>query len=168
MQAPHNKTIGSSEMTNGAMAVGRNMAKYTGRVAGLLVLCISGFGAGHSWASTFNFYPSSSAGDGDITHSHTYGVGNTITVYAYDCHHNGNPTACLSGTTLAGGVSVVNADVYTKNDGSTELGDGVADDPLGDHEISADDFLDLDMTNMGATTGTLTISSLQTGESFEF
>jgi hypothetical protein len=65
-------------------------------------------------------------------------------------------------------VTVDSADLHIKNDGTNEKGAGVARDPLGDNEISADTFLDLDMTNLGATTGTITISSLQEGESFFF
>ena len=158
-------------MTNCAMAAGRNMAKYTGRVAGsLLVLCISGFGVGHCWASTFNFYPSGSAGNTSLSSPQTYTSGaNSITVYGYECDNGGgNDHACLSGTSLAGGVTVDSASLYTKNDGTNERGTGVANDPLGNNEISNKTFLDLDMTNLGATSGTLTISSLQEDESFMF
>ena len=151
-----------------AIVVGRNIAKYSGRVAGsLLILCVTTLGAGKSWASTFTF----SGPDVSKSSPQTFtgSPSGSITVYAYECdNHFGSDTACLSGNSLANHVTVDSANLYEKNDGASELGAGVYDDPLGDNEISADTFLDLDMTSLGATSGTLTISSLQPGETFEF
>ncbi len=148
------------------MNVREKMAKLAGRlVGGLLVLCISGFGAGPCWASTYNFFPTSSAGDGSLGTSAVYGP---ITIYGLECDHKGVDVACLSGTSLAGGVTVDPAALYTKNDGATERGLGIANDPLGHNEISNEDFLNLDLSNLGATLGTMTISSLQLNESFMF
>ena len=146
-------------------------SKFVGRVAsGLLMLCVSGFAAGHAYADTFNFYPATSAGDTSLSSPQTYTVGShSITAYGHECdNRNGDDTACLSGTTLASGVTVDSASLYTKNDGTNERGLGIQHDPLNDHEVSKYTFLDLDMTNLGATTGKLTISSFQEGESFLF
>ena len=156
-------------MKSGANVVGRNIAKYTGRVASCL-LVLGMFGAGQCFADTFTFYPSPGV-DTTLGTSHQYNSGaNSITLYGFECDNSrsGDDTACLSGTTLASHVAVDSTDLYAKNDGSTELGVGIAHDPLGDNEISNETFIDLDMTHLGATSGQLFISSLQEGESFFF
>lgn len=158
-------------MKNGAL-VGGNIAKFTGRIAGgLLVFCIGGVGAGHCWADTYSFFPTSSAGDTSLGTSATYTSGtHSIIAYGHECDNKftGNDTACLSGTSLASNVTVDNANLFTKNDGTDELGLGIANDPLGNDEVSNKTFIDLDLSNLGATKGTLVVSSLQAGESFMF
>jgi hypothetical protein len=125
-------------------------------------------------ADTFTFYPSSSAGDATLGTSATYTSGShSITATGFECDNefSGSDTGCLNGShTLNWYVKdpVDTANLHTKNDGTTERGLGVAHDPDGDNEISDATFIDLDMTHLGATTGTLTISSLQAGESFFF
>ena len=159
-------------MNNWAIVVGQKL-KHSNRVAGfVMVLAVSALGARHASASTFDFYPSSSAGDGALTHSVLYTSGaNSIGVSAFECDNvfNGGDIGCLNNSNaIPWYVNADSANVYTKNDGTSERGAGVAGDVLGSNEISADSFLTLDMSNLGATTGTLTISSLQSGESFFF
>jgi hypothetical protein len=152
---------------NSAIVVVSKMAKHV--VGSLLVLGVTVFGAGQCWADTFTFYPSPGV-DTTLGSSQQYNSGaNSITLYGFECDgHRGGDVACLSGTSLGSGVSVDAEHLYAKNDGSTERGVGIADDPLGDNEISDETFIDLDMTHLGATSGQLFISSLQKGESFFF
>ena len=123
-------------------------------------------------ADVFTFYPSSSAGDATLGTSATYTSGShSITAHGFECDNafSGSDTGCLNGSnTVNWYVSVDAAHLHTKNDGTSERGLGVAGDPDGDNEISNATFIDLDMTHLGATTGTLTLSSLQAGESFFF
>jgi len=134
-----------------------------------LALCAATFCSQSAHADTFNFFPSSSAGNGALGTSQTYTSGShSITAYGYSCSFWGSSTDCLSGNSVPWYVSVSSATLYTKNDGSSERGLGINHDPEGDHEISDRDFIDLDLSNLGATSGTLVISSLQTGESFMF
>jgi hypothetical protein len=59
--------------------------------------------------------------------------------------------------------------LYIKNGGAGETGLGTVIDP-DDHEITADDFVSIDVSNLwmnGISSAQLTIESLQTGEDFK-
>lgn len=68
-------------------------------------------------------------------------------------------------TTGAGAVP--NSDLFVKSGALNETGLGLANDSSGVHEISPGEFVTLDFSNLanaGFTNGTLTLTSLQTGE----
>lgn len=113
------------------------------------------------WADTIDF----STPTGILGTSATYTSGsNSITAYGFECD-NGGIVACLTGTSLASGVTANATDLYGKNAGAGEQGLGISVDPLLDNEISADTFITLNMSNVGGTSGMFTFDSVQTGES---
>ena len=116
-------------------------------VAGLVL-----FLASPAWADTWDF----STPPGNVGTDETYtgsGVGLTITAYGYMV---GDPNTAT--------------DLWGKNEGGGESGLGIAGDSLGAHEISDEDFVQLDMSDLvdnGIFTGTLLVGSVQDGESFQ-
>ena len=158
------------EMENGTHMSTVHLIKSALRLSAL-ALCAASFCSQSAKADTVDFFPNSSAGDTSLSSPHTFAAvsgPHSITAYGYSCNFFG-PTTCLNGSDqLNGWVDLESASLHIKNDGSDEKGLGISGDYDGDNEISKDDFVDLDMTNLGATSGTLTISSLQSGESFQF
>lgn len=87
----------------------------------------------------------------------------------------GSPVTITSGGGLTIDVSAwmnpsnASADVFFKSAGVGETGLGVAGDQLGNNEISSNDYLSFDMSDLvanGLYSATFEIGSLQTGESF--
>lgn len=80
-------------------------------------------------------------------------------------YSNGGLSVTTTGFFNAGGRE----NLYVKNGGAGETGLGTIIDTA-DHEITADDFVNLDVSNLwanGISSAQLTIESLQTGEDFK-
>jgi hypothetical protein len=80
-------------------------------------------------------------------------------------YSNGGLSVTTTGFLNAGGRE----NLYVKNGGPGETGLGTIIDPA-DHEITADDFVNLDFSNLwanGISSAQLTIESLQSGEDFK-
>jgi hypothetical protein len=80
-------------------------------------------------------------------------------------YSNGGLSVTTTGFLNAGGRE----NLYVKKAGAGETGLGTIIDPA-DHEITADDFVNLDFSNLwanGISSAQLTIESLQTSESFK-
>lgn len=116
-------------------------------VAGLVL-----FVASPAWADTWDFStPSGNVGTDEI-----YTGTGGLQIHAYGFWTADGEPADLYGKSTLGDPS--------------ETGLGIAEDPLEKTEISAADFVQLDMTdlvNNGVFSGTLLVGSVQEGESFQ-
>lgn len=98
--------------------------------------------------------PSTISGD---TATYTVGL-NTVTATGYDCHGD---------NTLQSGCSTDGVSLFAKQGGLGETGLGISNG--GDNEIDSDQFVQLDfgqLANMGITSLTFNIGSVQNGEGF--
>jgi len=97
--------------------------------------------------------------------------GGSITAYGWGCFtsagaysgSSSTPDASCFGPNYTGAI-----DLYGKTGGGAETGLGFLNDPLSDNEISNKDYIEFDLSNVGATAGTWTFGSLQLGEQVEY
>lgn len=128
-------------------------------------------------ANTWNFVNGPTSFDyGTTTHTFTDVETHSISIKAYGegCFMNNTyldystrtpDRACGSAEMNAKPINLYNK--YITGD-ITEQGLGLTNDPLGVHEISASDFINLDLSKLGNTNATLWISSIQPTESFSW
>jgi hypothetical protein len=97
---------------------------------------------------------------------------NSIGPLNTDIGHSGTVTGSGGSLTITAygfwvGPPVSDADIFNKSSGTGEQGLGIYGDPFYSNEISAADFITLDMSGLGGiTSATLYVGSVQDSESF--
>jgi PEP-CTERM motif len=129
-----------------------------------------------SWLGIGVFAVASAVGTSSYASSIDFGSCAQVATSGVVCPNNDSGKSQIKYTN--GGLSVTmtgflnggsRENLYIKNGGSGETGLGTMIDP-DDHEITADDFVNIDVSNLwanGISSAQLTIESLQAGEDFK-